>query len=105
VVPLRISQGIQNKVLEALASGLPVVTTPQVAGGIHGVDQLPVAVANSQHAIADKVVNYLLRPSQTDAQISSSRSFLARYYSWDTNLSALEKLLKFSGPLLRKATP
>jgi len=34
VVPLRIARGIQNKVLEALAMGLPVVTTAKVAASL-----------------------------------------------------------------------
>lgn len=32
--PLHVARGIQNKVLEGLAAGLPVVVTPDVAGGL-----------------------------------------------------------------------
>ena len=34
VAPLRIARGIQNKVLEAMASGVPVVTSPQAYEGV-----------------------------------------------------------------------
>ena len=34
IAPLWMTQGVQNKVLEALAAGLPVVTTPSVAAGL-----------------------------------------------------------------------
>ena len=34
--PLQLARGIQNKVLEALAAGLPCVVTPQVHGGAAG---------------------------------------------------------------------
>ena len=34
VAPLALARGLQNKVLEALAAGLPVVVTPQVMAGL-----------------------------------------------------------------------
>ena len=39
VVPLRIARGSQNKVLEAMAMGLALVTTPQAAEGIELLKQ------------------------------------------------------------------
>src|SRR5690606_7643252 len=36
IAPLFTARGVQNKVLEALAAGLPVVTTPAVADGLPG---------------------------------------------------------------------
>lgn len=58
VAPLRIARGLQNKVLEALAAGLPTVVTRQVAEGLpmdamHGcvVADLPAAFADATLAL------------------------------------------------------
>ena len=40
VLPLRISVGVSNKALEALASGVPVLLSPEVAGGLPVHDEL-----------------------------------------------------------------
>jgi polysaccharide biosynthesis protein PslH len=93
VVPLRISQGIQNKVLEALAVGLPVVATPQVAAGLQMLDQLPVSVEFEPQAIAESVVRHLLAPPPDDRDIARTRSVLAQHYSWVTSISKLDALL------------
>lgn len=54
VAPLRIATGIQNKLLEAMAMEVPVVTTPVAAAGL-GPDA-PVVVAAGAGAVAEAVV-------------------------------------------------
>ncbi len=93
VVPLRISQGIQNKVLEALAMGVPVVASSNAAGGIQGIDNLPVRVADEPRLFAEQVLGCLDRPL-TMEMVEECRDYLRRYYSWDSNLSAFEELLE-----------
>lgn len=92
VVPLRISQGIQNKLLEALAVGLPVVTTPIVAEGFTDLDGLPVSVEREPGPFSERVIEALLRPPKSREEISAARSMLAKKYSWDANLSQFEEL-------------
>ena len=48
VCPLVYSTGIQNKVLEAMALGTPVVTTPQVAEALSACPGRDLLVAESQ---------------------------------------------------------
>ena len=58
--PLRFASGIQNKLLEALAMEVPVVTTPVVADGLRagGVNP-PMIIADADEAIAEGVVRLL----------------------------------------------
>lgn len=93
VVPLRISQGMQNKVLEALATGLPVVASPQVTEGLHAVEQLPVAVASDPRRMADSVVRYLTGADRSDSEVAATRSVLEEHYGWERNLSRFAGLL------------
>lgn len=92
VVPLRISQGIQNKILEALAAGLPVVTTPNAAGGLQAVQELPVTVLEDPGAFADQVVRHLLDSTDTSNRFAQTREVLAKHYDWSANLARLEAL-------------
>ncbi len=47
VAPLHLARGIQNKVLEAMASGLPAVVTPQSAEGIAATSGVHLRIAAS----------------------------------------------------------
>jgi sugar transferase (PEP-CTERM/EpsH1 system associated) len=92
VAPLRIARGLQNKVLEALAAGLPVVVSKSVLNG------LPVDV----HAgcdVADEpadfaaAVNRLLAASPTERRARAARAELARL-AWNEQLRPLERILQ-----------
>ena len=93
VVPLRISRGIQNKALEALAAGRPVVMTQQAAAGLKAIADLPVTVASEPRAFADGVIAWLCAPEQSERRAAETREVLNRHYNWETNLSKLDELL------------
>jgi sugar transferase (PEP-CTERM/EpsH1 system associated) len=61
VVPLRTARGTQNKVLEALAAGLPTVVSPIVASGLPNAVQAGCAVAETDEEFAAIVVAWLAR--------------------------------------------
>jgi sugar transferase (PEP-CTERM/EpsH1 system associated) len=92
VAPLRISQGIQNKVLEALASGLPVVASPLAANGIARVGELPIRVANSAEEFGERTIQLLAEGPLSEEQVSICRVILAENYNWGRNLSAFDDL-------------
>ena len=92
VAPMRISQGIQNKILEALATGLRVVATPAVVNGMEGVSDLPVSVAADPGAMADAIVESLRAPLLSKSEVDRTRAVLATHYDWETNLSKFDLL-------------
>jgi polysaccharide biosynthesis protein PslH len=59
VAPLHTARGLQNKVLEALAAGVPVVTTGAVRGGLPDAIAPACAVADDAAAFADAIVERL----------------------------------------------
>jgi len=58
-VPLVTARGLQNKVLEALAAGLPVVTTPVVAEGLPESALRGCIVARDDDALAHGILQLL----------------------------------------------
>ena len=71
VAPLRIARGIQNKVLEALAMGLPVVGTTSATQGVEGEPERDYIVRDDADAFADEVVRLLQDRSAADTLASS----------------------------------
>ena len=56
IAPLRFGAGMKGKVGEALAAGLPVVTTPIGAEGMGLVNRQDVLIANSAEEFADMIL-------------------------------------------------
>lgn len=68
--PLRFGAGVKGKVTQALAAGLPVVTTPLGAEGLDAVDGEEILIADSPAEIAERIVE-LHRSDELWASISA----------------------------------
>lgn len=93
VCPVKIAGGIQNKILEAMSMGIPVVTTPEGAEGI-GASEDILAVVNSDEDYANKVIE-LMKNSEKNYQIGrDSREFILTNFSWEKVGNDWDKLIK-----------
>jgi len=105
VAPLRISQGIQNKILQALAAGLPVVASPNAAAALANLTRFPLTIANSPMAFATAVADYLDQPPMSDRNVEVCRQYLKEHYDWTKNLAALRTALNGLVPQSAKSWP
>lgn len=80
VAPMVSGTGIKNKVLEAMAAGLPVVTTNAVAGAIPGGGAL--VVADDPDAMAREVVRLLNDRRANTAQGQLGRDAVVSALDW-----------------------
>ena len=62
IAPLRLARGVQNKVLEAMSMGLPVVATPQSAQGLGPVPSGVLQVASTPEATVAAIAALLADP-------------------------------------------
>lgn len=93
VCPLRVGSGAQNKVLEAMAMGLPVVTTSIGQEGIGAVRNKEIFVEDEAKGFARKVLE-LLSDSSLSANVSkNARNFIENKFNWEDSIRGLEKLL------------
>ena len=84
LVPIRAGSGTRLKVLEALACGLPVVSTPVGVEGIELSGQPEVCVASSTQAMAEETVALLrATPREIESLGSRGRSLVQEKYGWD----------------------
>lgn len=59
IAPLHVARGLQNKALEAIAAGLPIVITDAVAGGLPRAAHRAARIANKPEAFASEVIALL----------------------------------------------
>ncbi len=104
VAPLRFAAGIQNKVLEAMAAGRPVVTTSLVNDGLGAEPEQEILVADDATTTARQIVR-LLANEQLREQIGrAGRQFVRSRFSWThvvERMRAIEESLR-PGPQKRK---
>jgi sugar transferase (PEP-CTERM/EpsH1 system associated)/FemAB-related protein (PEP-CTERM system-associated) len=82
VVPLRIARGIQNKVLEALATGCPVVTTPEGVAGLAIEAGTHAIVASDPQDFAAAVVS-VVRDDRIRRHLQlAGRDFVEARHQW-----------------------
>ncbi len=81
IAPMYFSAGIQNKALEAMACGIPVITTPNVAKSLDAHDEIDLMIAEDNHAFVQKT-KYLLEHNDARIQIGKSgRALVQKKYS------------------------
>jgi len=81
--PLRFAAGVQNKVLEAMAAGLPVVTTAEVNAGLGATDGEHLMVAEDDAAFAAVVAELLADPAARGRLGRAGREFVLRRFRWE----------------------
>ncbi len=94
VAPFAIAAGIQNKILEALASGLPVVATPRAVQGLSSQTREMVQTGETVEELAAKTLSFL-RDSAYAMQIGlEGRRRVSMEYSWENSLGQLMALIE-----------
>lgn len=93
VAPLRIARGIQNKALEAMAMGLPVVASPSAVQGIAGVDGRDFVVADGADATAAAVLALLDDPARAEALGRAARAYVEAHHDWEHNFAGVEEVI------------
>jgi polysaccharide biosynthesis protein PslH len=88
--PVQIGAGMQNKLIEYMACGKPVVTTPVANEGIRATSGTHLLEAAGPEAFADAVLALLRNPEMRAALGQSAREYIQRYWTWETLFSELE---------------
>jgi len=94
VAPLRIARGIQNKVLEAMAMGLPVVGTRSATQGVDGVAGRDYLVAESAEQQIEAVFALLQDSERARGLGRAARAFVEEHYDWEACLRPLDEILE-----------
>lgn len=91
VAPLRAGAGIQNKVLEGMAAGRPVVATEVAAEGISADHGSEFAVAPFGDAYVDEVLRLLGAPDRRVEIGRRGRDYVQQNHTWEAVADQLIK--------------
>ena len=92
IAPLLYGAGIQNKVLEAMACGAPVITSSQAAAGMQAQVGEELLVADGAEAFATAITALLNDPARRQQLGQAGRAYVERVHAWPQIVAQLETI-------------
>jgi hypothetical protein len=93
VAPLNIARGTQNKILEAMAAGVPVVTSAVAAGGVDALAGEHLLVARSAEEHADAVLRILEDRNERRRLALAGRERVLSHHAWERSMERLDAII------------
>jgi glycosyltransferase involved in cell wall biosynthesis len=90
--PMVSGTGIKNKLLEALAAGVPSVATPLACQGMEGLGDDQVLVAKTAESFASCVVRIFEDATLAERLSTEGRSHVLRFHTWEGMSERFEDL-------------
>ena len=94
VAPLRLARGIQNKVLEAMAMGRPVVASRECAEPVDAVGERDFMTAGTVGEYQRQIEILLSSPERASAIGHAARQRVVERYSWTAHLARIDRYLE-----------
>ena len=94
VAPLTIARGTQNKILECMAMGVPVVTSRVAAGGVDALPGEHLLVADSPEETAKAVLAIMGDPAERARLAVAGRARITSHHSWDSSMVRLDGIIE-----------
>lgn len=93
VAPLWLGTGQQNKILEAMAMGIPCVTSSSVNNAIGARDGIEVIIADNEEAFADGIRSLMNDPALYKSISRNALTFVQENYSWEHSVDILSEIM------------
>ena len=93
VAPFCLARGVQNKVLQAAACDLPIVTTPMGAEGIQFASQQTMFIESSPEAFTEACIECVTNTELAQSKANQALQAIKNDYSWKQQLLPLEQAL------------
>lgn len=92
--PISYGVGIQNKVLEAMACGTPVIATSQAVSALQAKPGEHLLVADDAQTFAGEILNLLADEQQRETLGLAGRRYVEQYHDWNLITTNLEEIYK-----------
>lgn len=96
VAPLLFGSGMKVKVLDAMARGIPVVTTDIGAEGIDVIRGAHMLIENDPHSMAIQIERLLTESDLWDIVNSRSRKLIADRYTWSRLFADMHQVMELA---------
>lgn len=94
VAPLAIARGTQNKILEAMAMGVPVVTSSIAAGGVDAEAGTHLLVADTPQETADALLRLVEQPAERARLAQAGRARMLSHHAWPHSMARLDGIIE-----------
>ena len=94
VCPMRSGAGIKNKILQAWAMGLAVVSTSEGAHGLEARDGQNMLIRDTPQDFADAVLGLLTDPAAAQRLGAAGRRMVEQHYAWSSKAAELDALFE-----------
>ena len=94
VAPLNIARGTQNKLLESMSAGVPVVTSPLAAAGVDAVPGEHLHVADSPEEYCDTILRIVTNPIERARLARSGRQRMQSQHNWVNSMRRLDSIIE-----------
>jgi polysaccharide biosynthesis protein PslH len=94
VAPLGVARGTQNKILEAMAAGVPVVTSTAAAGGVDAIAGTHMQVADTAADIATATLQMMSDPATRRRFALAGRARMLSHHAWDKSMQRLDRIIE-----------
>ena len=92
--PLRFGLGVKNKILEAMASGAPIVATSRSLSGTPLIDGRDALIADDDAKFGDSVARLLADPALCESLAREARTKVEATYSWQSIATEYERVYR-----------
>lgn len=93
VAPLAIARGTQNKILESMAMGVPVVTSSLAAGGVDARPGEHLLVADQPAELAAAVTRIMADPAERERLARNGRDRVLSHHAWPESMARLDGII------------
>ena len=94
VAPLNIARGTQNKILEAMAAGVPVIVSRMAAGGVDAAAREHFLVADDPEDQTAAILRVMEDKDERGRLAAAGRARMLSHHNWSASMQRLDRIIE-----------
>jgi glycosyltransferase involved in cell wall biosynthesis len=94
IAPMQIGTGLQNKLLEAMAMGLPCITTSLANNALMAQKDKQIIIANTKQKMAESIFVLLENKNLYDSLSINGQQYVRNNFSWESSTNKLSLIFQ-----------